>query len=620
MRRPSLDALIEAANKANARESAMDVTDDKLGRLEKQMYLPRENRRGISKSLNWPLALRIALAIFLFVGSTARSPAQLPKSAAPPPPTAEPVTPIDPLGRETPRGAMMGLLKYSERDDYETAARYLQPTPKKNTNLTQRAKELHALLQNLKGNIGLLSDAPDGTVGLGLPPSQVQAGVLSVGGKTVDVILVRVDDKTSGKIWLISKDTVAEIPKLYAQLEGEAPTVADQIIPFIPAALTARRLLGMSLARWLGWLLSIPISLLLAWLLALLLSTPARIRCKVRKLPFTTIWPTRVGTSLTCIVAILIHALAVKLLQPPLLYRVYYFRFLVALLAGCCVWLVSTITDRGFEEAVNRTRAQHKGGESILMLMRRLTSIVLLTVALLVALAIFGVNVKTTLAGLGIGGLALALAAQKALENLIGGVSLLMDKAVEVGDFCQIGDRRGTVEEIGLRSLKLRTLDQNLLVVPNGLLAQMQFENMTSRPKLLINQTFLLRIETQAEQLRYVLDRVQSMLDQHPEIEPETPRIRIADFAGAAFELELFAYAKTGDWAHLTAIRQDVVLKIAEIVEAAGARFAAPTRLTYQAKDEGVDTDKANPVVPRVTELRASDSFRFPGESRTGTE
>jgi MscS family membrane protein len=103
-------------------------------------------------------------------------------------------------------------------------------------------------------------------------------------------------------------------------------------------------------------------------------------------------------------------------------------------------------------------RAEKNGGEAIIILMQRLNRIVLIIVGLVAALAIFGVNVKTTLAGLGIGGLAIALAAQKSLENLIGGVSLLIDKAVRIGDFCQIGDQLGTVEDIGLRSLKLRTM------------------------------------------------------------------------------------------------------------------------------------------------------------------
>ena len=233
--------------------------------------------------------------------------------------------------------------------------------------------------------------------------------------------------------------------------------------------------------------------------------------------------------------------------------------------------------------------------------MQRLTRVVMLIIAFVTALALFGINVKTTLAGLGIGGLAVALGAQKTIENIVGGFSLLMDKAVHVGDFCQIGNRLGTVEDIGLRSLRLRTLDQNLLVVPNGLLAQMQFENMKARSKLLINQNFSLRIETQAEQLRFVLERVQSMLDEHPSIESATSRVRVAKFAGAAFELELFAYAKTGDWMQFTAIRQDVILNIAEIVEAAGTRFAAPTQLTYLARDGALFPEKANGVVPRVT-------------------
>jgi len=153
------------------------------------------------------------------------------------------------------------------------------------------------------------------------------------------------------------------------------------------------------------------------------------------------------------------------------------------------------------------------------------------------------------------------------------------------------------VEDIGLRSLKLRTRDQNLLIIPNGSLAQMQFQNMSGRRKLVINQTFSLRIETQTEQLRFVLDRVQNMLDQHPVIEPGSSRVRVMSFVGAAFQLELFAYGKTGDWAQFTVIRQDVILKIAEIVEASGTRFAAPTQLTYQVRDTGVDADKANATV-----------------------
>jgi MscS family membrane protein len=539
--------------------------------------------------LCWTYALETALAIFLLIASAAYSPAQIPPS---PPAKAEPAAKTDPLGRETPRRAVMGLLKYAERQDFANAARYLEPTPGQDTNLIERAKQLQALHSKFRGDIDLLSDDPDGTIEAGLPPGQVRSGVLVVGGTTADVILVRVDDPASGKIWLVSEETVAKIPQLYAQMESEGPTLADRIVP---AALTSRQALGMSLAQWLGWLLSIPISWLLAWLLSFLLSAPERVWYKLRKLPIRTVWLTPLGMPLRCIMAILMQCAFVYLLDPPLLYRVYYIRLMAALLAGCLAWLVSGIADRSFDHAVNRSQMQNGGGKSILLLMQRLTHIVMLIIAFVAALALFGINVKTTLAGLGIGGLAIALGAQKSLENLIGGISLLMDKAVHVGNFCKIGNQLGTVEDIGLRSVKVRTLDQSVLVVPNGALAQMPFENFGPRRKCLINQHFSLRIETQVEQLRFVLDRVQNMLDQQPTIDTGS-RLRVANFAGAAFELELWAYVKTSDWAGFTAIRQDVILKIAEIVESSGTRFAAPTQLTYLSTDTGLDAEKVNSV------------------------
>jgi MscS family membrane protein len=553
------------------------------------MPLLRENRRGIRKSLHWTCALYVALAIFVFFGAAAHSPAQLKKSAPPPPGKAEPTAPIDPLGRETPHSAVMGLLKYAERHDYATAARYLQLDP--GTDQVQLAREVQALHTKFKGKIDLLSDEPNGSVEAGLPQGEVRAGVIKVGSTSLDVILVRVDDPESGKIWLISRETVAKIPALYAQMESQKPTVEDRIAA---VALSGRQVLGMSVRQWLGWLLSIPISWLLAWLLAFLLSVPRRVWCILRKAPCTTIWETPLGMPLRCIIAILMHSFFVYLLEPPLLYRVYYTRFIAALLVASAAWLVSRITDRGFHHAVKHTQAHHAGGESILIVMQRLTRVLMLIIVFVAALALFGLHVGTALAGLGIGGLALALAAQKSLENLIGGVSLLMDKAVGVGNFCKIGNQVGTVEDIGLRSIKLRTLDQSLLVVPNGLLAQMQFENFGPRRKCLLNQRFSLRIETQVEQLRTVLDRVQSMLDEHPAIETGTSRIRVANFAGAAFELELWAFVKTCDWTEFTVIRQEVILKIAEIVEAAGTRLAAPTQLTYLSGDADFDVRKTN--------------------------
>jgi MscS family membrane protein len=579
------------------------------------MSLLRKNGRGVGRLLELTYTLSLAFAVLLFAGSAVSSPAQLLKVPKPEP-KAEPAAPLDPLGRQTPRSSLIGFLKYEASGNYETAARFLQQPPGQDTDLAQLTKEIRTLYPDFQGNVNLLSDDPNGSVEAGLPLGQARAGVVTVGGKTADVILVRVDDPAVGKIWLISQETVASIPKLYARLESEKPTEASRIRL---ALLSGPVLLGMSSTQWLCWLLSIPLAWLLAWLLTFLLSSPRRAWCRLRKLRFTSIWDTPLGMPLRCMIAILLHGFFVYLLQPPLLYRIYYVRLLAALLAGCFGWLASRLSDQGFNRALNQTRAHSRSGESFLILMQRLNHIGILIIALLVALAFLGLNVTTALAGLGIGGLAVALAAQKTLENLIGGISLLLDKAIQVGDFCKIGDRVGTVADIGLRSLKLRTLDQNLLVVPNGVLAQMQFENMKNRPKLLLQQTFSLRIETQVKQLRLVLDGVQKMLDEDPAVESGSSRLRVTNFAGAAFELELFAFVKTGDFSKFTGIRQEILLKIVGIVEAAGTRFAAPTRLTYQSQDPGVNTDKANDIAGRGTELRADNAFRFPGEVQTAS-
>jgi MscS family membrane protein len=277
------------------------------------MRVSRMSRQGESQSLDWPCALRIALAIFLCVGVAVGSSAQLPKSAAPPV-KAEPEAVVDPLGRETPRHTVMGLLHYAERQDFATAARYLQLPPGQDTNVSQLGREFQGLRHRFKGDVDLLGDDPKGTVEAGLPPGRVRAGMFAVGGVNTDVILVRVDDPEYGKIWLVSQETVARIPDLYAQMQSEGPTLAERIVP---SALSSHHVLGMSLAQWLEWLLSIPVSWLLAWLLAFVLSLPRRIWCSLRKLPFRSVWQTPLGTPLKCIIAILIHGFFVYLLDPP---------------------------------------------------------------------------------------------------------------------------------------------------------------------------------------------------------------------------------------------------------------------------------------------------------------
>ncbi len=225
----------------------------------KPMSLVKKNRQGVGRLLKQAYTLCFTFAILLFAGSAVSSPAQLPKIPAPEP-KAEPAAPLDPLGRQTPRSSLINLMKYEASGDYATAARFLQLPP--GENLEQLTREFRMLSPNFQGAINLLSDDPNGTVEPGLPLGQVRAGVVTVGGTSADMILVRVDDPVAGKIWLVSRGTVESVPKLYALLEREKPTEASRIRR---ALLSGPVILGMSSTQWLGWLLSIP----LAWLASL---------------------------------------------------------------------------------------------------------------------------------------------------------------------------------------------------------------------------------------------------------------------------------------------------------------------------------------------------------------
>ena len=162
--------------------------------------------------------------------------------------------------------------------------------------------------------------------------------------------------------------------------------------------------------------------------------------------------------------------------------------------------------------------------------------------ALLLILAALGVDTKTALAGLGIGGVAVALGAQKTVENLLGGVFLLTDRALAVGDFCSISNRLGTVEDITLRSVRLRTLEQTLLSIPAGVLSQTGVENFSTRGKILVQATLRLRYGSTADQLKQILERTRKLLAAHADLEPESARIRLVNFGVSAIEIELFAY------------------------------------------------------------------------------
>jgi MscS family membrane protein len=221
------------------------------------------------------------------------------------------------------------------------------------------------------------------------------------------------------------------------------------------------------------------------------------------------------------------------------------------------------------------------GLAGLLPLGRKIGKVVLLALGLVAVLNELGFQVASLLAGLGIGGIALALAAQKTVENLFGSVAIGVDQPFRVGDFVRIEDVTGTVETIGMRSTRVRTLDRTLVTFPNGKLADTRAESFAVRDRLRLLANLGLDYATTAAQMRTVLREVEAALRAHPKIWPDAVVVRFNDLKESTLNVEVVAWFQTTDWNEFTAIRQELFLRFMEIVEQAGTTFAFPTRTVH---------------------------------------
>lgn len=221
-----------------------------------------------------------------------------------------------------------------------------------------------------------------------------------------------------------------------------------------------------------------------------------------------------------------------------------------------------------------------------------------------------GVPLAAVVTSLGVGGLAFAMAARPTLENLIAGVTLYLDKPVKVGQFCQYNDVLGSVERIGLRSTRIRRWGGNVLSIPNAQFAEYQLDNYNDAKYIWIRQKLRLRYETTADQLKYVLAKLREMLFAHPKV--LLPRVRLIGFGDDALTVELIAYSDTGIWAEWHAIREDVYLRVMEIIESSGTRLALPSQTTYFARDDGLDDEKKRSAEKQVQEWTEKGELPFP--------
>jgi MscS family membrane protein len=219
-----------------------------------------------------------------------------------------------------------------------------------------------------------------------------------------------------------------------------------------------------------------------------------------------------------------------------------------------------------------------------------------------------GVDVTPALAGVGIGGLALGLGAQKTFENLFGGVSILFDKVIVAGDVCKVNNQTGTVEDIGLRSTRLRTAERTVLSIPNGIMASTTLENLRFRDKFLCQQVIRLRYDLSPDHVRYVLEEIRELLLRNPKVEDASSRVRFIRFAEYALEIEIFCYILEVEYNAYLATQEELLFSIMQAIEKAAAVVALPTQTTFVTQDSWVNPEKAKAAQAGIEKMRDSSA------------
>jgi MscS family membrane protein len=482
--------------------------------------------------------------------------------------------------RATPRGSALNFLETARTGDYRSAASFLNLRGVRQTRAGEIARELQEVLDRaLTTDPGSLSSAPEGDLTDGLSPRLELVGTVALGEREVEILLERVSSQGQD-LWLFSSGTVALVPQLHASL---GKTWIEQRLPEWMVTQAPSRL---AVYQWLGLLILAVIAYLAGRLIGRLLMRALRPIIRQRSPEFAAQVTSRARGPFTLFVALTIFAASLSLLALPVLLRVVLTRILAALAFFAFAWLAVRLTDIiAAEVVIALGRRQRASVVSIVPLVTRTVKVAAMAIAVLLTLHSWGIDTTALLAGLGVGGLAVALAAQKTLENLFGGIALTTDRPVMVGDFCRWGDKIGTVEDIGLRSTRIRTLDRTIVTIPNAEFSNLQIENFAVRDKLWFHPVLNLRRETTLDQMRFLIKELREVLLRHPKIDPDPARVRFTGIGSSSLDIEIFAYITTTDMSEFLLVSEELLLGIMAVIEQAGTGLALPSQVTLLRRD-----------------------------------
>ena len=526
---------------------------------------------------------------------------------------AQPAGPADEFDRGTPRSSVQGFLMATGEGDYRRAAEYLDlrrhPKRRQVKDGPRLARELKIVIdQTLWIDLDDLSTDPKGQADDGLPTYRDRVARIKTDKKTYDILLQRVPRGDGVRIWKFSSVTVAQIPQLYA-IFGYG-----YIGDILPAVLLDFEIFGVK-----GWWWIAAIILYTLAFFAAMVITKATVRFFHAWVPKLIPLERILKGPVLILLFELIARTGINLLGPSPVVRALMSGHTLTAIA--IAWGVVLLLDLFRERLAEKYRRMNRA-HLIVLLPPAFTAakVAVLIVTVIAWLNNIGFNVTTLLAGLGVGGLAVALAAQKSLENLIGGITLYAAQPVRVGDFCRFGDKVGTVEEIGLRATRLRTLDRTVISVPNAEFANIHIDNFTKRDKIWFHPRLSLRYDTSPDQIRYILVEIQKLLYAHPKVESDSASVRFMEFGTSSIDLDIFAYVPVIDYGEFKEIAEDLNLRIMDIIAKAGSRLALPAQIELQETGAGPDEQRARAAEQEVQTWRAQNTLyllKFPQEKIT---
>jgi MscS family membrane protein len=480
-------------------------------------------------------------------------------------------TPKDPLDRTSPQSSIFRFLEACHSRDYNKASYYLDlqtMTPadraKKGPDLS---RQLEDLLDDTPFDIATLSRDPEGDQSDGLPSTREHLATFNVDGRALTLYLQRVALKNGLQVWLVSSDSVDLIPEAH-KLVAESPFESK-----LPQILVTTEFLDTPVWRWIALI----VMAVVLWFAAGLVSA-AMLRM-VKPLIDAAGFRDPVRTLL----AVAGFRAALEFAPPSALPHLFIERGLGLIFSLALAWGATVVVDllatRWHSRLDPRVQAV---SFSVLPLGRQIVKLSLFLIAVLSVVSAWGYNTSTILAGLGVGGLAVALAAQKTIENLFGGIAVIGDRPVLVGDVCRFGDRTGTVMHIGLRSTRLRTADRTIISVPNGQFSAMALENISSRDKIWFHPKLSLRRDTTPDQLQQVIGSISKILADAPKVEGGKIPVRFIEVAAYSLDVEVNAYVKTSDYDEFLAVQQELLIRMLQAVHQAGTALAVPMQETAE--------------------------------------